>query len=184
MKRVKRCIASIILAGVLVVTPAAELIGQSCALTVSAHGHHGGGHHGEGYRGGNNASDVTYYYCGGHDAHCHENGVCPYDTVSGSDGDVTYYYCGGHDAHCHENGVCPYEAVPGSGAGAAYYYCGGHGAHCHEDGICPYAEAAGSVLGGNGAGASGSITGTGWMKRCSAKAIRCRNIYVRRTGLV
>lgn len=63
------------------------------ASSVYAHGH-GAGHH---------SSSVSYYYCGGHAAHTHSGGVCPY---AGSD--AVYYHCGGHPEHLHENGVCPY----------------------------------------------------------------------------
>ena len=105
MRRVNRGLLSGLLAGALLLSPVSM-------VTVSAHGHHGGngGHHG-----GQSNSNVTYY-CGGHGAHCHENGVCPYagetDANVGTDEnagtDVPYYYCGGHEGHHHENGVCPY----------------------------------------------------------------------------
>lgn len=67
MRRVNRGLLSGLLAGALLLSPVSM-------VTVSAHGHHGGngGHHG-----GQSNSNVTYY-CGGHGAHCHENGVCPY----------------------------------------------------------------------------------------------------------
>lgn len=60
---------------------------------VGAHGHHGSHH-------SNSSYSQNYYYCGGHEAHYHNGGVCPYDD---------YYYCGGHEAHYHNNGVCPYD---------------------------------------------------------------------------
>ncbi len=82
MKRTKHAILAIALAGAVSFAPTA----------VFAHGHHGGGHCG-GY-------SANYYYCGGHSAHTHSGGVCPYAD--------DYYYCGGHAAHTHSNGVCPY----------------------------------------------------------------------------
>lgn len=84
-----------------------------CAITLLASGytfnnsvivaeaHHGGGHH----RG--NRSYNTSYYCGGHEAHQHNSGICPYATDTTTD-TGTSYYCGGHDAHQHVSGVCPY----------------------------------------------------------------------------
>lgn len=86
MKRMKRTLLALALAGAVSVSPA----------TVYAHGHHGGCHGG---------SSVNYYYCGGHSAHTHSGGICPY-----ADEDP-YYYCGGHAAHTHHNGVCPYAST-------------------------------------------------------------------------
>ena len=144
MRRVNRGLLSGLLAGALLLSPVSM-------VTVSAHGHHGGngGHHG-----GQSNSNVTYY-CGGHGAHCHENGVCPYagetDVNVGTDvnagTDVPYYYCGGHEGHHHENGVCPYAGETDANVGTdenagtdvPYYYCGGHEGHHHENGVCPYA---------------------------------------------
>lgn len=90
MKQVKKALMAAVLAGTIIITPAAGLIS---ATTVYAHGHHGGCHGG--------TASASYYYCGGHAAHTHYGGVCPY-------ADDDYYYCGGHSAHVHQNGACPY----------------------------------------------------------------------------
>lgn len=71
------------------------------AVDVCAHGH-SSGHH-------SNSASTSYYYCGGHAAHTHTGGVCPY-----ADEDADYYHCGGHAAHLHENGVCPYAGMVSS----------------------------------------------------------------------
>lgn len=63
---------------------------------------HGSGHHGSGHH----SSSVSYYYCGGHSAHTHTGGVCPY-----ADENADYYHCGGYPGHLHENGVCPYAGM-------------------------------------------------------------------------
>ena len=109
MKKISGYVLTMVLGIAVMLSPAAS-------GTVYAHGHHGSGHHG---------SAAANYYCGGHEAHLHENGVCPY-------AEEEYYNCGGHEAHLHENGVCPY-------AEEEYYHCGGHEAHLHENGVCPYA---------------------------------------------
>lgn len=89
MKRMKYSILAFAVSSAVFVTPASS---------VYAHGHgHNGGHH---------SSSTSYYYCGGHDAHTHSNGVCPYE-----DENVSYYHCGGHPEHLHENGVCPYAGM-------------------------------------------------------------------------
>ncbi len=88
MKRLKRTLFAAALIGAVSFTTA----GQS-ATVAYAHGHHGGGHCG---------SYTNYYYCGGHSAHTHRGGICPYAD------DDPYYYCGGHNAHTHPDGVCPY----------------------------------------------------------------------------
>ena len=93
MKGVKRGIVAVTLAGALVFAPVAGIAGQAQVTTVYAHGHHGGGHHSGG--------GSTYYYCGGHAAHTHTGGTCPY---------TADYYCGGHSAHAHADGSCPYNA--------------------------------------------------------------------------
>lgn len=85
MRRMKSGILAAVLAGAVFFAPAVD---------VYAHGHHGGGHCGSG---------TSYYYCGGHAAHTHTNGYCPYSSV-----DDTYYHCGGYAAHHHEDGICPY----------------------------------------------------------------------------
>lgn len=92
MKRMKRSLLAMSLAGVLTVVLPAYIVVQASVTTVYAHGHHGGDHH--------SSSDTTYYYCGGHSAHEHSGGVCPY-----SEDD----YCDGHSAHTHVNGSCPYN---------------------------------------------------------------------------
>ena len=98
MNRLKRSLMAVAIAGAVALAPAAY---AGSAVTVSAHGHHGGCHGGYSY-----STSTSYYYCGGHAAHTHHNGVCPYDgTGSG------YYYCGGHAAHVHHNGTCPYSYV-------------------------------------------------------------------------
>ena len=89
MKKWKRTL----LAAALVGAASFTTVGQS-ATVAYAHGCHSGGHCG---------TSTNYYYCGGHSAHTHSGGVCPY-----ADDDM--YYCGGHDAHTHNNGVCPYTS--------------------------------------------------------------------------
>jgi len=136
MKNRKRGWMTFALVGILAMGPNCYFGGQNSVLTVSAHHGHHSGHH--------NRVVTEYYYCGGHEAHCHENGVCPYDgEVIGAG--TEYYYCGGHEAHCHENGVCPYDGEV-IGAGTEYYYCGGHEAHCHENGVCPYVNGESGVI--------------------------------------
>lgn len=83
MKRMKCGIMAFAIASTVFLMPASD---------VYAHGHCGSHH-----------SSTSYYYCGGHAAHTHTGGVCPY-----ADEDVCYYYCGGHAAHTHTGGVCPY----------------------------------------------------------------------------
>lgn len=95
MKGVKRGILAVSLAGVLAFAPVAGIAGQSPVATVYAHGHHSSGHH------SSSSASTHYYYCGGHAAHEHVGGVCPY---------TEHYYCGGHAAHTHANGTCPYHA--------------------------------------------------------------------------
>ncbi len=99
MKRTKRILLAMTLAGAITLTPAAFAAGQMPVTVAYAHGH-GGWHHG--------GSTTSYYYCGGHSAHTHSNGICPYTTTSTSS--TSYYYCGGHSAHQHHNGACPYAA--------------------------------------------------------------------------
>lgn len=62
MKKISGYVLTMILGIVVMLSLAASSI-------VYAHGHHGSGHHG---------SAAANYYCGGHEAHLHENGVCPY----------------------------------------------------------------------------------------------------------
>lgn len=94
MKGIKRGILAVSLAGVLAFAPAAGIAGQPAVTTVYAHGHHGSSHH-------SSSSGTSYYYCGGHAAHEHNGGICPY---------AEDYYCGGHAAHAHVDGSCPYNA--------------------------------------------------------------------------
>lgn len=89
MKRLKCGIMAFAIASTVFLLPASD---------VYAHGH-GGSHH---------SSSTSYYYCGGHSAHTHTGGVCPY-----ADEDV-YYHCGGYPEHLHENGVCPYAGMVSS----------------------------------------------------------------------
>lgn len=67
MKRLKRTLLAAALVGAVSFTT----VGQSVTVAY-AHGCHGGGHCG---------SYTNYYYCGGHSAHTHPNGVCPYATT-------------------------------------------------------------------------------------------------------
>lgn len=64
MRRLKRTL----LAAALIGAVSFSTVGQSSTVAF-AHGHHGGGHCG---------SNTNYYYCGGHRAHTHSGGVCPY----------------------------------------------------------------------------------------------------------
>lgn len=92
----KHTLLAVALAGTVLLTPAVSAVNQMPVTVAYAHGHHSSGHH--------SSTSTNYYYCGGHDAHTHRGGVCPY-----ADEDP-YYYCGGHDAHTHHNGVCPYAS--------------------------------------------------------------------------
>lgn len=79
MSKIKSKFIAVVLAGVVSLTPAAYGAGQPFVTTVYAHGHHGGcGHYG--YCGGSVVPD--YFYCGGHSAHRHVNGICPYAGTS------------------------------------------------------------------------------------------------------
>lgn len=75
---------NLVVAAVIGAVSFSSMAGTINLTTVYAHGGHhgGGGHHGYGYSNPGNCnmggSDVCYYYCDGHDAHLHENGVCPY----------------------------------------------------------------------------------------------------------
>lgn len=86
MKRMKCGILTIAIASAVLVAPASNAY---------AHGH-----------GGCHQSSTSYYYCGGHAAHTHANGVCPY-----ADDSTTYYHCGGHASHTHVGGACPYAVT-------------------------------------------------------------------------
>ncbi len=134
MKRGIRILLAVLTAFTFFLTPAASLIAPHSAAVVSAHGHRGG-HHGSGQ---NTVTD--YYYCHGHDAHTHDNGVCPYyddhcnDPVYNSS---DYYYCHGHDAHTHENDICPYYGdhcgdTYSSGSGSTSF-SQGYFSHMHSE---------------------------------------------------
>lgn len=76
MKKIGRSLLAVVLAGMVSITPVAGGTGQIFMATVYAHGHHGGNsHHG-------NSGTAGYYYCGGHEAHQHPNGTCPYANSS------------------------------------------------------------------------------------------------------
>ena len=78
MRRVTRSLLAVAVAGVVSLAPVAGVADQPFVTTVYAHGHcGGGGHHGGGYGYGGGAAP-RYYYCNGHEAHLHNNGVCPY----------------------------------------------------------------------------------------------------------
>lgn len=69
---------------VLAVAFVGMLAGQTFSITASAHGGCGNGHH---------SNSAPVYYCDGHEAHEHNNGVCPYtdtdtDTAQ-NDSDIT-----------------------------------------------------------------------------------------------
>lgn len=87
MKRTKCGILALAITSAVLLTPASD---------VYAHGNCGGHH----------SSSTSYYYCGGHAAHTHAGGVCPYANEN-----LHYYYCGGNPQHLHENGVCPYAST-------------------------------------------------------------------------
>lgn len=90
MKRLKQRFLAVTLAGAVALTPVAM---TTSAMTVYAHGHH-------------SSSSTHYYYCNGHAAHTHTNGVCPYGTDDTSG--TNYYHCNGHAAHEHYHDACPY----------------------------------------------------------------------------
>ena len=48
-------------------------------IVAEAHGNHGG-HHGCGSSYQSDIRENGHYHCGGHSAHSHENGICPYNT--------------------------------------------------------------------------------------------------------
>lgn len=75
MKKVWKGLLTVALAGVITFAPVAGGTEQLVVSTVYGHGHHGGGGH-HGNCGG--SYGVNYYYCGGHAAHQHLNGHCPY----------------------------------------------------------------------------------------------------------
>jgi len=79
MRRITRGVLSVVVAGALAFSPAASVADPAAVTVAYAHGHHGS-HHG--------GCSGTYYTCGGHSAHLHPDGVCPYAS------DSTGYYCG------------------------------------------------------------------------------------------
>lgn len=64
-----------LMAAALTMVPASPLM-----ISAEAHGH-GSSHCGRGWRSSETSQD-NYYYCGGHSAHYHSNGVCPYAETS------------------------------------------------------------------------------------------------------
>lgn len=96
MYQLKKGMLAAALAGMVAFTPA-YIAEQSPVMTVYAHGHHEN-HHSD--------SNTTYYYCNGHNAHTHANGVCPYANATTSN--TKYYHCNGHPSHKHYKGACPY----------------------------------------------------------------------------
>ena len=82
MSKIKKGFLIAALVGAVSLTPAGYGAEQPFVTTVYAHGHHGGGGY-HGYCGGGGcASAPAYFYCGGHGAHQHANGVCPYADTS------------------------------------------------------------------------------------------------------
>lgn len=86
MRRLTRSLLAAILAGVISFTPAASVENQFHIATVLAHS--GRTDSSGGHRDNRNASGLGsyHYHCGGHPAHLHENGVCPYESGAGSSG--------------------------------------------------------------------------------------------------
>lgn len=81
MRRIQKGLLAVVIAGAVSFAPIAGGEEQPLVTTVYAHGHHGGGHHGGGNY-GNYGNCGGSYYCGGHEAHQHPNGVCPYANSS------------------------------------------------------------------------------------------------------
>lgn len=82
MKRLTRSLFALTLAGMISLTPAASAVNPSPAVTVFAHS--GRTDSNGGHRDNRNVSGLGsyHYHCGGYPAHLHENGVCPYASVS------------------------------------------------------------------------------------------------------
>lgn len=79
MRNIKKGLLIAALVGAVSLSPVAYGGEQPLVAVVYAHGHHGGGHHGSC---GGSVVSPEYFYCGGHEAHCHTNGVCPYAGTS------------------------------------------------------------------------------------------------------
>ncbi|MFL8676019.1 hypothetical protein [Clostridioides sp. GD02404] len=45
---------------------------------------HSGGHSSSGNHHSKNKAELRHYYCGGHSAHLHNNGACPYASIEGN----------------------------------------------------------------------------------------------------
>lgn len=86
MKRRTHRLLAVTLAGILSFTPAARVPNQSLLTVVSAHS--GRTDSSGGHRDNRNVSGLGsyHYHCGGYPPHLHENGVCPYQTGTGSSG--------------------------------------------------------------------------------------------------
>lgn len=84
MKRMTHTLLAVTLAGIISFAPAASVVNPSPAVTVSAHS--GRTDSNGGHRDNQNASGLGsyHYHCGGHPAHLHENGVCPYASGTSS----------------------------------------------------------------------------------------------------
>lgn len=82
MKRIARSLLAITLAGMVSFAPAAPAVNPSPATTALAHS--GRTDRNGGHRDNRNASGLGsyHYHCGGHPAHLHENGICPYASSS------------------------------------------------------------------------------------------------------
>lgn len=83
MNKLTKRISLCILSGALIFTPAAAGIPDNAIVSEAHSGRtdSSGGHHDN-----KNASGLGsyHYHCGGHPAHLHEGGVCPYSTSSAS----------------------------------------------------------------------------------------------------
>lgn len=98
MKRLLACaLGGVLLAEVVPAIPQSPFAMEAYAHSGRSDSH---GRHRDGRSAGTQGS--YHYYCGGHEAHLHENGVCPYDTsVQGTDspvcGDWGGHHCSGMD---------------------------------------------------------------------------------------
>lgn len=83
MSKIKKGFLIAALVGAVSLTPGTYNAEQPLVAVVYAHGHHGGGgYHGYCGGGGGCADAPAYFYCGGHGAHQHANGICPYAGTS------------------------------------------------------------------------------------------------------